>query len=125
MRKAHADFHPKIAQAQFQWKLRQYSDALTSCHQVLNLTQKDKLDSVLLSEIQFTIAECQHGLQTFNHLAGSQLAAYWKQVLDNAKGSSAKKVRTEMLRAAWRDEYWDLAQQVWLAYCRVYCFECL
>jgi hypothetical protein len=79
---------------------------------VLNVTPKDKLDSPLLTEIQFIIAECQHGLGTFNHLAGPQLAAFWKQVLDNAKGQSASKVRAEMLRASWRDGYWDLAQQV-------------
>ena len=102
----------KIAQAQFQWKLRQYTEALNTCHQVLSLTPKDRLDSARLSEVQCIIVECQHGLQTFNHLAGPQLAGFWKQVLDNAKGTATTKARIEMFRSSWRDEYWDLAQQV-------------
>jgi hypothetical protein len=108
----HPDCPLKIAQAQFQWKLRQYSEALASCHQVLANAPKGRLDSLLLSEIQFTIAECQHGLHTFNHVAGPQLAAFWKQLLDVTTAQQAPTVRKEMLRAAWRDEYWDLAQQV-------------
>jgi N-terminal acetyltransferase B complex non-catalytic subunit len=66
----------------------------------------------LLAEIQWTIVECQHGLQQYNHIAGPKLAGYWKYALDNAKGPNVLKSRKEFFQAAWRDEYWDLIQQL-------------
>jgi hypothetical protein len=92
--------------------MRSYDEAYTSC---LDLKFGDAVpDANLLSETQAIVCQCQHAMQIFTHLAPTQIAAAWKDALDKAaKGKgSAKMVQKEMFRAAWRDEYWDLAQQV-------------
>lgn len=101
----------QLAQAEFLWRLKRFEDALKSIS-ALKFAPTDQLDPELLSEIQYLIAQCQQSTLTFNHLSNPSLSALWKQAQDKSSGLDLRNVRKAMFKAAWRDEYWDLAQQL-------------
>ncbi|KAF2666048.1 hypothetical protein BT63DRAFT_48014 [Microthyrium microscopicum] len=100
-----------LAQAEFLWRLRRFDEALKSIWS-LKFAPTDPLDPELLSEIQYLVAQCQKATLTFNHTLNPALSALWKQAQDNAHSQDLRIVRKALFRAAWRDEYWDLAQQL-------------
>lgn len=83
-----------------------------NCFEAIKFASNEIPEPFLVLEIQETTASCERALATFNHAAGPRLTSLWKDALDRSKGRLGLEVRSEMLRAAWRDEYWDLAQQV-------------
>jgi hypothetical protein len=84
---------------------------LESC-QAIRFASNDVPDAFIIPEIQEITASCQHALATFNYAAGPKLAALWKDTLDKSRGRVGREMRAHMFRAAWKDEYWDLTQQV-------------
>jgi hypothetical protein len=102
-----------LAHAELLYRQKRYSEALKSITE-LKFTKNDQLDEDLLLEIQHIVVQCQHATGTFNHSAGPHLAGLWKQALDVAPLAGEKYLRRAVFNAAWRDELWDLAQQLFL-----------
>jgi hypothetical protein len=103
----------QLAHAQLLWQTRQYEAALEGCLS-LRFDGITDLDPQLLSETQAIVCQCQHALGTFDHAAPPKIAAVWKDALDRCakRPPAIADMRTEMFKAAWRDEYWGIAQQV-------------
>jgi hypothetical protein len=100
-----------LAQSELLYRQKRYGEALNIIT-TLKFTPQDQLDEDLLLEIQHIVVQCQYATSAFNHTAGSQLLALWKQALDTASPNEAKYLRKAMFNAAWRDELWDLAVQL-------------
>jgi hypothetical protein len=101
----------KLAQARFLNRLERHQEALESC-QAIKFASNELPEAFIIPEIQEITASCQHALATFNFTAGPKISALWKDALDKSKGREGREMRAHMFRAAWRDEFWDLAQQV-------------
>jgi hypothetical protein len=66
----------------------------------------------VIEAVQDIVAKCQRSLSTFSHVGGPAISALWKDALDSGTKQSKGEVQSEMLRAAFNNEYWDIAQQV-------------
>jgi hypothetical protein len=93
------------------YKLERHQETL-DCFQAIKFASNEIPEPFIVPEIQEITASCERALATFNHAAGPKLASLWKDALDKSKGRLGLEMRSQMFRAAWRDEYWDLAQQV-------------
>lgn len=100
-----------MAQSELLFRQKRYSEALQSITS-LRFTKNDQFEESLLLEIQDIVVQSQQATGTFNHTAGPHLTALWRQALDLPPPASAKHLRKAMFNAAWRDELWDLAQQL-------------
>jgi hypothetical protein len=91
--------------------LKRFQDALGAAL-ALKFTTNDQLDPELISQIQNLVAQCQRSTLAFDHTVPPTVSALWRQALDRATALELRNVRMSMFRAAWRDQYWDLAQQL-------------
>ena len=72
----------------------------------------DPWEPELIRELQHIFAQCQLRLGKKGVSAGADILALWTNALDRSKSNSVDKIRREMLKAAIRDDYWDLLQNV-------------
>jgi hypothetical protein len=102
----------QLALAQLLWQIRNYQTALDGLLSLKLDSLREPPDGKLLSEIQAIVCQCEHALGIFTHTAPPAILGFWKNALD--KCSSREEDMSVMsmwnLKAAWRDEYWNLAQ---------------
>jgi len=72
-------------------------------------TRPHALEPEIISSIQETIAACRWPDST---IGGKELLNLWNDVIDRVPTKQRRRYRHEMFKAAVRDGYWDLAQQV-------------
>jgi hypothetical protein len=73
------------------------------------------LEPEVVSSIQETIATSRLvGKPQDSPIGGKELLKLWNDAIDRAPAKQRRLYRHEMFKAAMRDGYWDLAQQVCL-----------
>jgi hypothetical protein len=71
------------------------------------------LEPEIVSGIQETIAASRRaGKPQDSPFGGKELLKLWNDAIDRASANQKRRYRYEMFKAAIRDGYWDLAQQV-------------
>lgn len=71
------------------------------------------LEPEIVSSIQEIIATSRQAGKTQNSpVGGKELLNLWNDAIDRVPSNQRRRYRHEMFKAAVRDRYWDLAQQV-------------